>query len=131
MDKFLILFAGGGLGTVSRFLLSTWVLERLGPAFPYGTFSVNVVGCFLMGLVAGLPDNGLTLPPHIRLLFVIGFLGGFTTFSTYGYDAFMLASQGFPWKTLLYLTLTVITGFGAVFMGVWVMRCLLGILKGG
>lgn len=122
MEKFLLLFIGGGTGTIARFLISSWMLERFGPGFPLGTLAVNVLGCFLVGLVAGLPTGGAILPINIRLLFIIGFVGGLTTFSAYEYESFMLMTTGLYWKALLNILVSVILGFLAVGLGYTLVR---------
>lgn len=130
MEKFLILFAGGGVGTICRFLLSSWVMGRLDPTFPYGTLVVNLLGCFLIGLLVGLPDNGASLPPSLRLLLVVGFLGGFTTFSSYAFEAYNILEEGFGGKALLYMGGSMLLGLLAVWMGGLAMRLVLSWVKG-
>lgn len=94
--KWLILFAGGGLGAVMRFALALWVDERAQVPFPWGTLAVNVVGCFLIGLVATLADEHRLLAPGVRLFLVAGVLGGFTTFSTFSLETWRLVEEGLP-----------------------------------
>jgi len=92
--KWLILFAGGGVGVVLRFALSLWVNERAQVAFPWGTLAVNVVGCFLVGLIATLAEEHHLLTPTLRLFLIVGVLGGFTTFSTFGLETWRLVEEG-------------------------------------
>jgi CrcB protein len=92
--KWLILFAGGGLGAVLRFALALWVDNRAQVSFPWGTFAVNVVGCFLIGLLATLADEHRLLTPLARLFLIAGVLGGFTTFSTFGLETWRLVEEG-------------------------------------
>lgn len=77
-------FIGSGLGGVCRFLCSRWI-QSLAPQalFPWGTFAVNVAGCFVIGLLYGIFDRYSVLNPEMRLLLIVGFCGGFTTFSTF------------------------------------------------
>ncbi len=97
MIKLLIVGTGGFFGSVSRYLLSGWVHSALPfSRFPYGTLAVNVFGCLLIGFFAGLADTKNVLGPDARLFLFIGFLGGFTTFSTFGHEtmAFMRDAEG-------------------------------------
>ncbi len=88
MTRLLAVALGGAFGAVSRYLISGWVarLTHESP-FPYGTLAVNVTGSFLLGLMMGLGGEGrLMLPPAVRVVVGIGFLGAFTTFSTFSYE---------------------------------------------
>lgn len=131
MDKFLLIFLGGGIGSFMRFLLSTWTVNQLGPMFPFGTLAVNLVGCFVVGLLAGLPLAVGSLTPATRLLLVTGFLGGFTTFSTYEYESFMLVTEGEMSRALLNLGISVVLGFLAVALGYFLTRFTIQAIKGG
>jgi CrcB protein len=92
--KWLILFAGGGFGAMLRFAVALWVDERAQVSFPWGTLVVNVVGCFLIGLIATFADEHRALSPAARLFLVAGVLGGFTTFSTFGLETWRLVEEG-------------------------------------
>ena len=92
--KWLILFVGGGLGAMLRFALALWVDGRAQVSFPWGTLVVNVVGCFLIGLLATLADQHRLLTPLMRLFLIAGVLGGFTTFSTFGLETWRLIEEG-------------------------------------
>jgi len=83
--------AGGGL---ARFYLSGWVYSLLGRAFPYGTFAVNVIGAYLIGLIMELGLRSTLVPDTLRLGLTVGFLGGLTTFSTFSYETFSLLEDG-------------------------------------
>lgn len=85
---------GGGLGAVARYALTAWVDGRLAMAFPAGTLAVNAAGCFAIGIVATLADEGDVLTPAARLFLVSGLLGGFTTFSAFGLDTVRLVEDG-------------------------------------
>jgi CrcB protein len=126
MHALILIFIGGGLGSVLRFVLSAWVMSRLGPAFPYGTLAVNALGCMLIGLLSGLPSGLLSLSPAMRLACVTGFLGGLTTFSAYEYESFRLAMDGAPLKALLNLVLSVLVGLAALLAGYALTRTALG-----
>lgn len=91
---FLLVGLGGFVGANARFVLIGWLLERLGGQFPYGTLVVNVVGSLAIGLLLGVIVSRADLDPAWRLLLVTGFLGGFTTFSSYAWETMALAETG-------------------------------------
>ena len=119
MVKILLVGTGGFLGSVFRYLLSGLVYRILAakPVFPYGTLVVNLLGCFLIGFVSGLAESRQILNPELRVLILIGLFGGFTTFSTFGYESFSLARDG----ELLYLfsniSFHIVFGIAAVWLG--------------
>lgn len=86
--------AGGALGSVARYGLTGLVHRVVGATFPAGTFVVNVLGCFLFGLIAGIGTERVLLATSTRSFVLIGLLGGFTTFSTFGYETVMLLREG-------------------------------------
>ena len=129
MNNFLLILAGGGLGSYLRYFVAQWAADRFGPAFPFGTLFVNLGGCFLIGLIAGLPLGAGSLTPRMRLLFMTGFLGGLTTFSSYEYESFMLAHDGALPRALLNLGGSVVAGFIAVVAGFLLMRTLAQLVK--
>jgi CrcB protein len=107
----LLIAIGGALGSVCRYLLSSAVLRALGTLFPAGTFVVNVIGCLLFGAIAGATQERLSLSPEMRALLMAGVLGGFTTFSSYMNESFVLVREGqFVWAGLN-LAGQVVTGF--------------------
>ena len=83
--------AGGGL---TRYYLSGWVYSLLGRAFPYGTFAVNIIGAYFIGLVMELGLRGTAISDTLRLGLTVGFMGGLTTFSTFSYETFKLLEDG-------------------------------------
>lgn len=109
---------GGFLGSVGRFFLSGLV-HRLIPhlSFPLGTLAVNVLGCFLIGLLYGLADSRQFFGDEVRLFLVIGVLGGFTTFSTFGYESLTLFRDAEITWALFSVLLHLVVGLGAVWMG--------------
>lgn len=84
----------GALGGLTRYYLSNWVYEHLGRAFPYGTFAVNIIGAFFIGLLMDFSLRSTILSPNLRLGLAVGFLGGLTTFSTFSYETFKLLEDG-------------------------------------
>ncbi len=84
----------GALGCLTRYFLSGWVYNLLGRGFPYGTFAVNIVGAFIIGLVMEFGMRSALIPANLRIGLTIGFLGGLTTFSTFSYETFRLLEDG-------------------------------------
>jgi fluoride exporter len=121
MEKFLIISLGAILGANARYWLSSWVAQKFGTGFPYGTFIINFTGSLLIGLFLALAADRLALDPRWRLLIAVGFLGAFTTFSTYAYESFNLLSEGQWLAGLANL-------FGSAFIGILAVS--LGVLIG-
>jgi CrcB protein len=97
----LLIAIGGALGSVARYLLSTFVLRVTGTLFPLGTFVVNVVGCLVFGAIAGAAIQRVQLTPALRLFLLTGILGGFTTFSSYAFESYSLIRDGqFFWASI-------------------------------
>ena len=119
----LVLIAlGGALGAVSRFLLGNAVSKAIGSALPYGTFVVNVIGCFAMGLLMTIIVDRELLPAAWRLFLCVGFLGGFTTFSSFAYEGLMLLNEGRLLAVLTYVGGSVGLGLVAAAAGVLCAR---------
>ena len=113
--KILLIFLGGGLGAISRFALSQAVTSLLGIRFPLGILACNLLGCFLIGLAVGYSSK--SAPDWFAPLLVIGFLGGFTTFSTFANDSLSLFEEGHSSLAFTNLLLSVIPGLLAVWGG--------------
>ncbi|MBD3616576.1 MAG: fluoride efflux transporter CrcB [Gracilimonas sp.] len=117
--------SGGFIGAVSRYLLSLFTQSQFsGSAFPYGTLVVNLLGCLLIGLVTGLFELKSWAHPEIRLFIFVGILGGFTTFSTFSHESFLLFENGKLLLSLLNLGIQVIFGLAFVWMGYQLVRLL-------
>ena len=110
-----IIALGGALGAVSRFLVGNAVSKSIGSALPYGTFVINVVGCFAMGLLMTIIVDRELLPAAWRLFLCVGFLGGFTTFSTFSLESYTLIKAGQKGTAVLYIALSV----GLCLLGIW------------
>ena len=118
MIKYWMVGIGGFLGSVLRFWLGSYVGGRLGARFPYGTFVINVTGSFLVGVVLTLLAGKAHWSPNWRYLVPIGFIGGYTTFSTFEYETLRLIQDGQPLTAMLNLTLSVVVGLIGVWVGV-------------
>jgi CrcB protein len=118
MQHVLLVGAGGFVGSAFRYLVSTSVQRWLGESWlPYGTLAVNIAGCFLIGLLAGLADSRQLLTEETRLVLMIGLLGGFTTYSTFAYDALALLRNGGIAAAIAYVVLHIVVGIAAVWLG--------------
>lgn len=116
--QFLIIFLGSGLGGLLRFLLGSYVQKVFdGWIFPIGTFSVNMLGCLVIGFLARLAEAKGLFQGEVRLLIFVGFLGGFTTFSSFGYETFQLLRDGEILQALLNAGLQVVLGVLLVWLG--------------
>lgn len=114
----LLVGAGGFLGAVMRFLVTDWVQYLFRTlSLPYGTITVNITGCLLIGLLAGVSENRNLLGPETRALLMTGVLGGFTTFSAFGYETVKLLRDGEPIAALSNVALQVCIGLAAVWVG--------------
>jgi CrcB protein len=118
MRQIIIVGLGGFIGSILRYLVSGWV-QRLSdtPLFPYGTLGVNVLGCLAVGLLGGWADNAELFSPSTRLFLLIGVLGGFTTFSTFGYETMALLRERAMAAAMMYVALHLLLGFAAVALG--------------
>jgi CrcB protein len=109
---------GGFFGSAGRYLIGGWVHRALPfAAFPVGTLAVNVVGCFLIGLLGGLVDARQLLGPELRVFVMIGVLGGFTTFSTFAYETLALARDAELARALLNVAAQVVSSLVAAWLG--------------
>ena len=93
MIESLVIFIGGGIGSVLRYWLSKLTNNYIGSNFPYGTLAVNILGCFIIGLLMSLFAGRFLVNPKLRLMLTVGFLGGLTTFSTFSYESMMLFEE--------------------------------------
>jgi len=113
-----VIMLGGALGAIARFMVSNAVANKLGSHFPYGTLTVNVLGSFVMGLLALLLVERMQLDPLLRLGVFVGFLGAFTTFSTFSMETMNLFEQGQSLRALLNMFVSVLLSVFAVWLGV-------------
>ncbi len=117
--------AGGAFGALMRYLAVGWMTARLGKEFPWGVLAVNVLGSFLLGvLLAGLAQI-MPKGRELYLLLGVGALGGFTTFSAFTYDTYMLIERSQWWGLLIYTGGSVLFSLGAFVLGMWLARAAL------
>ncbi|KAA1297698.1 MAG: fluoride efflux transporter CrcB [SAR202 cluster bacterium] len=91
--KIIMILAGGGLGAVARYTLGSQIDKNLNLSFPVGIFFVNLLGCFLIGLIVSIFENKLIFSENLKIFLIIGFLGSFTTFSTFAFDNYNFMTQ--------------------------------------
>ena len=118
LAQILVVMFGGAFGAVARFILSTKITEKYGNIFPYGTISVNVIGSFVMGLLAVIIVERFALDPLLKLGVFVGFLGAFTTFSTFSMDTLGLFEEGHHLSAISNMFLSVVLSVFAVWLGV-------------
>jgi len=119
MARSLILIGiGSCIGGISRYLTQQFVQKYYPYSIPLGTLSVNIIGCFLIGIIYALADRGTILSPAIRLFLATGFCGGYTTFSSFAFENVSLMREGDFFYTGLYIMLSIVIGFAAVYLGI-------------
>lgn len=121
-ERLVAIAVAGGLGAMARYLLSRWVMVVSGGSFPFGTLVVNVAGCGLFGLCWGLADVRGIMPEKIRLFLLVGFLGAFTTFSSYAYETLVLLRERHLLHACLNIIVQNIAGLAAVAAGYQAIR---------
>jgi CrcB protein len=112
----------GALGCLARYFLSGWVHGLIGSALPYGTLVVNVIGAFLIGLVMEVGLRSTAVSPELRIGLTIGFLGGFTTFSSFSYETFRLLEGAQLPQALANVLLSVVACLAFTFLGIVAAR---------
>ncbi len=117
MINYLMVGAGGFIGAIARYVLAAWIGQRWGRSFPLGTFVINVSGSFLIGLLMTLLTVRLMVNPQWRLLLIVGFLGAYTTFSTFEYETDSLLKDGELILASLNVVMSVFLGFVALKIG--------------
>jgi CrcB protein len=117
MATILLVGIGGFLGANTRYLLDQWVTNRWPMFFPWGTFIINLSGSFILGFFMAFAEQRPWVSRETRLLFAVGFVGAYTTFSTYAYESLRLAQDGQMALAALYITASVMLGLIAIFAG--------------
>jgi CrcB protein len=126
VERFLWVCLGGAVGSGARYLLSGLLAARLGPAFPYGTLAVNVVGSFLLAALMHVGLASAALSPTLRIALGTGVLGGFTTYSTFSYETFVYLREGAFALAALNASLTMLGCLIACWLGFASARWLIG-----
>jgi len=124
IKNLLLIGLGGGAGSIARYFCQKWFGENYPHPFPWGTFVVNLTGCFLIGVIYAASEKTSALSPQTRLLLITGFCGGFTTFSTFAFENMNLLRSGDTIYFLIYTVASVILGIAGVFAGMAIMKLL-------
>ena len=124
MNRYLLIAIGAALGANARYLIGVWAGNRLGADFPYGTFIANIAGSFALGFLLALGTERLQLPPEARLLLAVGFLGSFTTFSSFAVESINLWRDAGLWRSLLNIVGNNLVGLSSVVLGAALARWL-------
>ena len=119
MREMLLIFVGGGIGSVMRFSLGTWISSFHSHHFPYGTLFVNVLACFVLGTLVGVADHKQIISPNARLFWTVGFCGGFSTFSTFSSETMTLIQTGFPFSSVVYVLASLLLCLAATYLGLY------------
>ena len=123
MKNALAVGLGGFFGCIARYLTGVLVVRLFdAPVFPYATLIVNVAGCLLIGLLGGLAENTQLISPEMQLFLIVGLLGGFTTYSAFGYQTLTLAHEGRMLLAILNVSAHIILGLGAVWLGAFIAK---------
>lgn len=117
MHRYLLVGAGGFAGAIARYWLSGFITQRMGLRFPYGTFVINISGCFLIGLFMHLLAERAAINIDWLYILVIGFIGAYTTFSTFEYETLRAMNEGQIAMAALYVGSSVLAGLAAVWAG--------------
>ena len=115
--RYLLVLIGGGAGALARYVGATAIMTRFGGRFPLGTLVINVTGSFLIGFLMTILTERYRLDPAWRLFLVVGFLGGYTTFSSFEWETFTAVRDGALWTGLLNVVTSIMLGYVAVWLG--------------
>ena len=121
MKNFLLVFIGGGFGSGLRYIIGKYLNSNLG-SFPIGTFTVNIIGSLLIGLILGYAAKENSLSQNQVLLLATGFCGGFTTFSAFANENFQLLKTGDIMQFSIYTISSIVVGLIAVFIGIYIAK---------
>jgi CrcB protein len=120
----LFIGTGGFIGSISRFLASKFIQNNFPTVFPYGTFLVNITGCFMIGVIYGLSERSALFSSGWKMFLTVGFCGGFTTFSTFANENLAMLRDGDFFHFLIYTGLSVFLGIGATLVGILITKIL-------
>jgi CrcB protein len=124
LGRYLMIAIGGAAGAIARYQLAAMVQARIPAGFPLGTFVVNMTGCLVMGIAMTLLTERLVVHPNWRYLIPIGFIGAYTTFSTFEYETLRAISEGSLIIGFGNIILSVVAGYAALWLGVVAARAL-------
>lgn len=122
LKMFLITGAGGFFGSGLRFLVQRYIAVLLPVSFPFATLFINVLGSFLIGIIYAVGEKSSILSPELRIFLAIGFLGGFTTFSTFSLDTFGLLRDGEYLYLTIYVLGSILLSVLATITGIWIIK---------
>ena len=122
MLRLFILGIAGAAGTISRYLLGGWIHQLFGAEFPYGTLVVNISGCLAVGFLGTLAEERFLISPQIRTALLIGFLGAFTTFSSFAYETWSMFKNGEVFLAGINVLASVVVCFIGLMIGVFLAR---------
>ena len=122
MLKVIIVGFGGFFGSIFRYLIYLLSNNLIGYSFPFGTILVNVLGCFLIGLIYQIFSDTISLSDNLKLFMTIGFLGGFTTFSAFSLDVFLLYQSNSKLAAIIYIFITLVLSLLAMLGGMWIFK---------
>jgi len=122
MSQYLLVALGAAAGGLARYIIGTAIMQRFGGRFPLGTLAVNVTGCFLIGVLMTMIAERGTLNSKWQPLLVVGVLGGYTTFSSFGWETYTRVREGSLFMGLAYVLLSVTLGYIAVWCGAYLAR---------
>ena len=122
MQKYLFIAAGGALGSIARFWVGSTVAERMGTRFPYGTFVINLSACIILGFFLVFLDRRSALNPAWRFLVPVGFVGAYSTFSTFEWETFANLQTGAFLLAGFYVVISIVLGLAGVWCGVLIAK---------
>jgi CrcB protein len=120
--RYVLVVIGGGTGALARYVAASAIMTRFGGKFPLGTLVINVTGSFLIGFLMTILTERFKLDPNWRLLLVVGFLGGYTTFSSFEWETYSSVREGGLWTGMLNVVSSVMLGYVAVTLGSMLAR---------
>jgi CrcB protein len=123
MKIVLLVGFGSFIGGMSRYLVTLFVQNKVLSTFPYGTLAVNIIGCFLIGVIYGLSERG-NMNPEWRLFLATGIMGGFTTFSSFSNETVSMLRDAEYLPAFSYVAFSIIVGLAATFGGISLIKCL-------
>src|SRR5689334_16883069 len=124
MDRYLMIALGGAAGAIARYQVAAVIQARIPAGFPLGTLVVNITGCLVMGIAMTLLTERLVVHPNWRYLIPIGFIGAYTTFSTFEYETFQAVAEGSFLIGIGNIVASVVAGYVALWVGVAAARLL-------